>query len=132
MVSKKKKMLKEKKLVEMVRNFVFAFGNVLLPLYIGLSSFIIAYYGVVILYNNHRSVFLNYLTLHSGGSLVADFFMIGIFIMVLWGTFGLFSMGLYKQFKRLEFIGFKLKKKPLIQRALKFDDTEILKFKKKK
>jgi len=118
---------RNKRTIKRLRQLVMNFGDVVLPIYIGVTSFLIAYLWLVIFYNNHRTLFLDYLLEYQGGGLIADFFFMGMLLVITFVTFGVFSMLSYKYYLELKAKGYK-KNKSLFERAV---DAPKVKGKKK-
>lgn len=113
----KKKKKNNEKTVKTIQKMIMSFGDSLLPIYIGITSFMIAYMWILIFYNSHRDLFLNYLNDTSGGVLIADLFFMGLILAIIWGTLGLFCVFMYKHHYKLKAAGFK-KNKSLFEQAV--------------
>lgn len=119
----KKRKKRDEKTVIWIRQLIMSSGNTLLPIYIGISSFMIAYMWVLIFYNSHRNLFLGYLNNYSGGVLIADLFFMGVLMAIIWGTLGLFCLFMYKHYYRLKAVGLK-KKQSLFEKAINIKEKK--------
>lgn len=128
-----KKLMKkdrENKMVFGIRQFIMFFGNIAIPIYIGCSSFLIAYLFIIITYNANRLVFLNYLNCFQGGALVAGIFWIGVLVVIMWGLIGLLSMYIYKSYLKLKLYGF-YQPKGMFEKAGEVNEKDLENWKKK-
>ena len=85
----------------------------------------------MVYYNIHRETHLLYLIENLGGDLVADYFVTGIFIMMLFGLFGYISFKAYLLRNKLKNAGYK-PPKSLFEEAMDVAEDQFIKLRKGK
>jgi len=103
--------------INFIRNIVINTGDILMVLYIIISSFMIAHYFIQVTYLKNEHLFIEYVINYDGVYMVTIFWLAGIIVAGIWVVFGMIAIYSFKHQQRLISMGFK-KSQSLVEKAI--------------
>lgn len=112
------KEVRDEKQKHVLERLIIEFGDVLLPLYILVSSLWITLSAVLFVYAKEYSIFNELVASGYGSAVVYSFALLAIILFVCWASFGIGAIWCYTAHLKLKVKGVR-KKENLLKRILK-------------
>lgn len=112
------KEVREEKQRHILKRLIIEFGDVLLPLYIVVSSLWITLSTILYIYAKEYRVFNDLVASGYGSAVIYSFALLAILLFICWASFGIGTIWSYKAYLKLKAKGIK-KKESLLKRILK-------------
>ena len=121
----------EDKYIKVIRKLIVNGGDVMLLLYILVSSLLLSQYMIQNIYLKNEHLFIEYLINYNGWKILNLFWVTGVFITGIWVSIGILFMTAYKHQIKLLSKGFK-KDKSILEKAIFPEKKEVPKKKEEK